>query len=50
MQLGHSAGGVIWKQRQHVSEPGLWIDIVHLAGLCRPPNYAERVRFPQDSS
>jgi len=26
------------------------VNIVELTGLCRPPNYAERVRFPQDSS
>jgi hypothetical protein len=38
---------VIWKPGQHVSEPGLRIDAVHLAGLCRPPNYAESGRFPQ---
>ena len=24
-------------------------DAVGLGGLCRPPNYAERARFPQDS-
>jgi len=28
----------------------LRIDAIHLAGLCRAPNYAERVRFPQVSS
>jgi hypothetical protein len=27
---------------QQVSKIGLWIDVVQLAGLCRPPNYAER--------
>jgi hypothetical protein len=48
-QLGDPAGGVIWKPRQYVSEPGLRIDVVHLAGLCRPPNYAELGRFPQIS-
>jgi hypothetical protein len=41
---------VIWKPGQHVSEPCLRIDVVHLAGLCRAPNYAEQARFPQDSS
>jgi hypothetical protein len=35
---------------QDVGEPGLWIDAIHFGRLCRPPNYAERVRFPQDSS
>jgi hypothetical protein len=24
---------MIWKPRQHVGEPGLWIDIIHFAGL-----------------
>ena len=28
-----------------ISEPGLRIDTVHLGRLCRPPNYAERVRY-----
>jgi hypothetical protein len=35
---------------ENVGEPGLRIDVIHLGGLCRPANYAERVRFPQDSS
>ena len=35
---------------EHVGEPGLRIDVVELGGLCRPPNYAERARFPQHSS
>jgi hypothetical protein len=34
---------------QDVGEPGLGIDVVELGGLCRAPNYAERVRFPQYS-
>src|SRR5947209_6076959 len=36
--------------RQDVGEPSLRIDVVHLGGLCRPPNYAEQAGFPQDSS
>ena len=32
-QVGYFVGGVIWKPGQHVSEPGLRIDIVHLAGF-----------------
>jgi hypothetical protein len=35
---------------EHVGQPCLWIDVVQLGRLCRPPNYAERVRFPQDSA
>jgi hypothetical protein len=35
---------------QHVGQIGLRIDGVQLAGLCRPPNYAERAGFLQDSS
>jgi hypothetical protein len=27
---------------EHISEPGLRIDVVELRRLCRPPNYAER--------
>jgi hypothetical protein len=32
-QVGDFVSGVIWKRGQHVSEPGLWIDVVHLAGF-----------------
>src|ERR1700721_100018 len=32
-QIGAFVGGVIWKPGQHVSEPGLRIDVVHLAGF-----------------
>ena len=34
---------------QNVGEPRLRIHVVHLRGLCRPPNYAESGRFPQIS-
>jgi hypothetical protein len=40
---------MIRQSGQDVGEPGLGIDVVHLAGLCRPPNYAESGRFPQIS-
>jgi len=33
---------VIGDPGQYVGEPGLWIEVVELGGLCRPPNYAER--------
>jgi hypothetical protein len=49
-QIADPLGGIIGQARQHVVEPGLRIDIVELGGLCRLPNYAERARFPQDSS
>jgi hypothetical protein len=39
---------MIWQPGEHVGEPGLRVDIIELGGLCRPPNYAEWVRFPQD--
>lgn len=29
---------------EYVGQPGQWIDIVQLGGLCRPPDYAERFR------
>jgi hypothetical protein len=35
---------MIGNARQHVREPGAWIDIVEFGGLCRPPNYAEWAR------
>ncbi len=38
-------GGVIRQASQHVGEPGLWIDVVELGALCRPPNYAERIWY-----
>jgi len=31
------------------SQIGFGIEAVELGGLCRPPNYAERARFPQYS-
>jgi len=34
---------------EDVGEIGERIDLVDLAGLCRPPNYAESGRFPQIS-
>jgi len=44
-QVGDFVDGVIWKPGQHIREPSLRINVVHLAGLCRPPNYAERVWY-----
>ena len=32
---------------QQVGKIDLRIDAIELAGLCRPPNYAERARFRQ---
>ena len=32
---------------QEIGKICLWIDAIQLKGLCRPPNYAERARFPQ---
>jgi hypothetical protein len=34
--------GVVGQLREDVGEPGARIDVIELAGLCRPPNYAER--------
>ncbi|MCW2122634.1 hypothetical protein M2226_001378 [Bradyrhizobium elkanii] len=34
---------------QHVTQVYVRLDVVELAGLCRPPNYAEPGRFPQTS-
>ena len=49
---GHQlVDAVLWpsvdQARQQVSEVELRIDAIQLAGLCRPPNYAERTGFPQ---
>jgi hypothetical protein len=41
---------VLGNAGQDVGQPSLRIDVVHFCRLCRPPNYAERVRFPQDSA
>jgi hypothetical protein len=40
---------MIWESGEHVGEPGTGVDVVELGGLCRSPNYAEWVRFPQVS-
>jgi hypothetical protein len=34
---------------ENVGKVPVWIDAAELAGLCRPPNYAGRTRFPRDS-
>jgi len=34
---------------EHVMQIRVGLDVVKLAGLCRPPNYAEPRRFPQIS-
>lgn len=28
---------------EDIGQPGLRVDVIHFAGLCRPPNYAERI-------
>ena len=40
-QGGDLLGGMICDTCEHVSEPGAGVDVVELASLCRPPNYAE---------
>jgi len=32
-QIDDFTGGVIWKPGQHVSKPGMGIDVIHLAGF-----------------
>jgi hypothetical protein len=34
---------------EHVMQISVGLDVIHLAGLCRPANYAEQARFPHDS-
>ena len=40
-------GRMVGHAAQYISQPGAWIEAVQLGRLCRPPNYAERARFPQ---
>jgi hypothetical protein len=49
-QLVQFSGRVIIDPAELVGEPGLRIIAVQLGGLCRPPDYAERARFPEDWS
>ena len=35
--------------REHVMQVGVGLDVIKLAALCRPPNYAESGRFPRIS-
>ena len=41
--------GVVVDACKHAGEPGLWIDVVELGGLCRARNYAESF-FPDSSA
>ena len=34
---------------EHIMQIRVRLDVIKLAGLCRPPNYAESSRFPQIS-
>ena len=44
-QLVETLGGVLGDAGEGVGEPSLGGDVVHLGGLCRASNYAERPRF-----
>jgi hypothetical protein len=39
--------GMVGDAGQDIGKPSLRIDVVHLGGLCRPPNYAEQFRSDQ---
>jgi hypothetical protein len=41
---------MIWEPGEDIGEPRLRIDVIELASLCRPSNYAERVCFSPDFS
>ncbi len=41
----HAIDGMICDAGKNGAEVGLGIDAVELGGLCRPANYAERVRY-----
>ena len=43
VELAH--GMTVGDFGEDVGEISLRIDVVHFGGLCRPPNYAERVRY-----
>jgi len=49
-EFGDAPGGVVGGSDEHVGKVVLRVETVELGGLCRSPNYAERDRFPQDSS
>jgi hypothetical protein len=38
---------MILQAREDIGEPGLRVNVVEFGGLCRSPNYAERIGFPQ---
>jgi hypothetical protein len=42
-QLGDALCRMIVQASQYVSESCLGIDVIELGGLCRAPNYAERL-------
>jgi hypothetical protein len=48
-QLFELVGRVLGDAGEDVSEPGLRINVVQFARLCRPPNYVDRACFPHDS-
>jgi hypothetical protein len=48
-QLVDAVDRVIGDAGEHVAQVTLRIETIHLGGLCRAPNYAERACFPQDS-
>lgn len=45
-QVGDSVDGVIWRPGKHLSEPGLRINVVHLAGLDHTPKDTLSWLFP----
>jgi hypothetical protein len=49
-QIVDLPGGIGCDPGDDVAQIGFGIEAVELGGLCRPPNYAEWVCFPQHSS
>ena|ERR1700704_1735964 len=44
-QVADAIDGMVGDAGEHVAEISLRIELAHFCGLCRPPNYAERVRY-----
>ncbi len=45
--LADAMSGMVGELGEDVGEPGARIDVIEFACLCREPNYADRVRYPQ---
>jgi hypothetical protein len=49
-QFGDTTDRMVCDAAEDVVQIGLGVEAIEFGGLCRPPNYAERAGFLQDSS